>query len=72
MAAHKLLSPGEIADALNEKVSRVTYVLNSRKIKPVQRGGHTRLYRPAVIERVREELAIVASRPGYHTASSAA
>lgn len=47
----QLLSPGDIADVLHEKVSRVRYVLDRRDIKPAQRVGITRVYHPSVCAR---------------------
>lgn len=68
----QLLSPGDIADALHEKVSRVRYVLDRRDIPHVQRVGITRVYHADVVERVRAELEIIACKGQYRTPAPAA
>lgn len=57
----RLMTTGEIARELGVSFFQVAYVIRSRQIRPVQRAGRMRLYSMDDMERVREELAIVAS-----------
>ena len=51
-----LVTPGDIALALGERVQRVRYILDSRPdIRPVRRAGIVRLFEAGVVERVRHE-----------------
>ncbi len=61
-----LLTPGRLADELGVPLSRVLYVLATRRhISPAARAGTLRLYRREAVAMVRHELnAIDARRHG--------
>jgi hypothetical protein len=64
----QLRTPGVIAAELNESLGRVLYVLRTRAhlIKPIGRAGCLRLYSPAAVEAVRNELHRMERRKGGH------
>ena len=51
-----LLTVGEIARRLDEKVHRIEYVIRSRQISEVGWAGHARVFSSASLERIRNEL----------------
>ncbi len=51
-----LLTVGEIARRLDEKIHRVEYVIRSRQIPAVGWAGHARVFSPASLERIASEL----------------
>jgi predicted transcriptional regulator len=58
-----LLTVGRIADEVGESLSRVAYVLNTRKhIRPKARAGTLRLYAACAIAQVRHELHAIDAR----------
>lgn len=61
----RLITTGVIAQRLNVPLSRVLYVLRTRKyIRPAARAGMIRLYDQHAIELVRRELETIAQRRG--------
>lgn len=54
--APRLLTVGEIARRLVVPIHRVTYILSTRKIRPVAVAGTARLFDEAAMLRVRREL----------------
>ena len=67
MSTISLHTSTDIARILNRKVDQVRHILNTRPIKPVQRGGIARLYGEDAIEQVRVELAgLDAKRKATH------
>ena len=58
-----LLTPGRIAGLLGVSLSRVLYVLSSRRhIVPAARAGTIRLYRSHAVAMVRHELNAIDAR----------
>ena len=51
-----LLTVGEIARRLDEKVHRIEYVIRSRQIPAVGWAGHARVFRNIDLERIKNEL----------------
>ncbi len=51
-----LLTVGEIARQLDEKIHRVEYVIRSRQIPAVGWAGHARVFSRASLERIVSEL----------------
>ena len=47
---------GEIARRLGEPIHRVSYVINSRRIKPVGRAGNAHVYAEANVPYIATEL----------------
>lgn len=61
----KIVTAGDIASTLGEKLARVRYVLDSRlDIQPLRRVGIVRIYSVEVVERVRSELWAIDHRRG--------
>jgi hypothetical protein len=59
----QLLTAGRISEILDERTSRVNYVLDSRlHIQPVARAGLLRLYKSSVIAQVRHEINAIDAR----------
>ncbi len=55
--APRLFTSGDIARVIDEKVTRVRHILNTRRhIRPVGRAGIVRLYDASAITAVTEEL----------------
>jgi hypothetical protein len=64
-AVPSLLTPGRIADELGVSLSRVLYVLATRRdISPAARAGTLRLYDRAAGARIRHELNAIEARRG--------
>jgi len=53
MAVGNLLSPSEIAEKLGCPLHKVQYIIRSRKIVEVQRGGNCRLFDAIGVSRVK-------------------
>jgi hypothetical protein len=60
----QLRTPGVIAAELDAPLSRVLYVLRSRKIKPIGRAGVLRLYDRSAVDLVRDALREIDQRQG--------
>jgi hypothetical protein len=59
----RLITPGVIADELNEPLHRVVHVLATRAhIKPTARAGTLRLYDERAVAQVRHELNAIDAR----------
>lgn len=58
----QLLTTGQIAEKMNVPLWRIHYLLASRGIKEYQRIGNLRVFRPAIIDTLREELAGIDQR----------
>jgi hypothetical protein len=57
MAEVRLMTPGVLAERLGVPLSRVLYVLRTRRhIRPAARAGILRLYDSKALERLREEI----------------
>lgn len=60
-----LLTPGRIADELGVSLSRVVYVLSTRRhISPAARAGTFRLYDREAVAKIRHELNAIDARRG--------
>ena len=57
-----LITVGTIAEELNCPIWQVQYLLQSRGIRPVQRAGHVRVFSPAVVDTLRQELNSIQER----------
>ena len=56
-------TPGVIAREVDESLSRVLYVLNTRMhIRPIGRAGMLRLYNEQAVRQVRHELNAIAAK----------
>ena len=53
---------GQIARDLGEPEHRVKHIVNSRRIESLGRVGIIRLYGPAAVDRVRDELQAIDAR----------
>jgi hypothetical protein len=60
----QLRTPGVIAAELDAPLSRVLYVLRSRRIKPIGRAGVLRLYDRSAVDLVRDALHEIDQRQG--------
>ena len=61
--AEDLATIGDLARALDEPVSKVQYVIVSRRIKPLRRCGTLRMFdRKIALPLIRRELRRIASR----------
>ena len=61
VALAMLVTPGQIAESLDQSVGRVRRLLNTRRgdIAPVGRLGHVRAYDRSAISQVRDALAVI-------------
>ena len=56
MEVKKALTLGEVARRLNCPIHRVKYLIQARRIEPVERAGNLRVFGPEILELLRTEL----------------
>lgn len=64
MTEPRLLTIGQICDALRQPLWRIEYVLESREIRPTARAGHARVFGFDVLDVLRSEIAAIDAAKG--------
>ena len=54
MAVNRLITVGQIAQQTGLPIHRVEYLIASRKIKPIARAGHLRIFDERAVEQIRQ------------------